>query len=491
MTNTLDNTPDLPIGTSSLIRPLRVFGFDSIEPLILAALVSEDPILLIGEAGTGKTFLLNSISEAMGLEHRHYNASLISFDDLVGYPYPSADHSTVSFLPTPATIWGAQSVLVDEISRCKPETQNKFFSLVHERKMQGLALPALVYRWAAMNPISLLSDNGDDSYSGSQPLDPALADRFAFIIQVPDWPQLEKEDQEAIIHPSGESALSDDNGRLLRFVTRLKPVFRERILSPQPEVIAYSRLVSGFLTAAGLRFSPRRARLLARNLTALLLVAEAMHLPLQPTDRKGLFKRCLRWSLPHRAYREDIPEHAIDSCHAEASRLALSTDPKEQWIAEFLKVESLPKKISLLFDPAVHRDTKSLAVSHLLGQDTLERRAVFAFSTYPAFNQKNLLTEDALDALAKAAQPIMEVRGKMEWREAFGKSENSHPALVTCRQYLSSLPQKLVRRIDRATNLYLFLVTQGRDIPNPQVLEVQLNNCFETVARLSGLTLKY
>ena len=53
------------------------------RPVILAALTSGDPILLIGRSGTGKTFLLNSISEALGLEHRHYNASLISFDDLV------------------------------------------------------------------------------------------------------------------------------------------------------------------------------------------------------------------------------------------------------------------------------------------------------------------------------------------------------------------------------------------------------------------------
>ena len=82
----------------SLIRPLRVFGFDAIEPVVLAALVSEDPILLIGKAGTGKTYLLNSISEAMRLEHRHYNASLISFDDLVGFPYPDADTTQVGNL---------------------------------------------------------------------------------------------------------------------------------------------------------------------------------------------------------------------------------------------------------------------------------------------------------------------------------------------------------------------------------------------------------
>ncbi len=43
---------------------LGVYGFDPVEPLVIAALVSGDPLLLIGKGGTGKTFLLNSISEA-------------------------------------------------------------------------------------------------------------------------------------------------------------------------------------------------------------------------------------------------------------------------------------------------------------------------------------------------------------------------------------------------------------------------------------------
>ena len=96
---------------------LGAYGFEKQETVLLAALVTEDPILLIGQSGTGKTFLLNTLSEALGLEHRHYNASLVSFDDLVGFPYPDEAKSEIRFLETPATIWSAESVLVDEISR--------------------------------------------------------------------------------------------------------------------------------------------------------------------------------------------------------------------------------------------------------------------------------------------------------------------------------------------------------------------------------------
>ena len=142
--------------SSVQLADLGVYGFDAVEPVILAALVTEDPLLLIGPTGTGKTFLLNTLSEALGLEHRHYNASLISFDDLVGFPYPGRPDGTgVRFLETPATVWGAESVLIDEISRCKPEHQNRLFSLVHERRVQGIAAAErLRWRWAAMNPCS-------------------------------------------------------------------------------------------------------------------------------------------------------------------------------------------------------------------------------------------------------------------------------------------------------------------------------------------------
>jgi MoxR-like ATPase len=48
------------------LADLGVYGFDRHETTILAALVTEDPLLLIGRSGTGKTFLLNTLSEALG-----------------------------------------------------------------------------------------------------------------------------------------------------------------------------------------------------------------------------------------------------------------------------------------------------------------------------------------------------------------------------------------------------------------------------------------
>ena len=49
------------------LAELGVYGFDRHETTILASLVTEDPRLLVGRSVTGKTFLLNTLSEALDL----------------------------------------------------------------------------------------------------------------------------------------------------------------------------------------------------------------------------------------------------------------------------------------------------------------------------------------------------------------------------------------------------------------------------------------
>ncbi len=275
---------------SSHLAALGVFGFDEVEPVVLAALITEDPLLLVGNSGTGKTFLLNSLSEALGLEHRHYNASLIAFDDLVGFPYPDAKRGGVKFLETPATVWGAQSVLIDEISRCKPEHQNRLFSLVHERRIQGIALPKLRFRWAAMNPCSADQDGAED-YAGSEALDPALADRFALFVRAADWGELTPEERTKIAAPAGEGRIADDGGRLRAQIDAWRARFVAEVETCPEQILLYVTTAVTALNGAGIRISPRRSRLMARSLLAASIAAG------KPADR--LFRRVLDASLPH------------------------------------------------------------------------------------------------------------------------------------------------------------------------------------------------
>ena len=122
---------------TTTLRQLGIVGLDPLEPVILAALATETPLLLIGAHGTAKSLLLSRLCEALDLPWRHYNASLVNYDDLIGYPLPG-ESGELKFIQTPASVWGAAAVFIDEISRARPDMLNRLFPIVHERKVQGL-----------------------------------------------------------------------------------------------------------------------------------------------------------------------------------------------------------------------------------------------------------------------------------------------------------------------------------------------------------------
>jgi hypothetical protein len=104
---------------------LGLQGLDALAPVLVAALATEEPLLLIGPHGTAKTLLLTRVASALGLTTRHYNASLLNFDDLVGFPLPGKN-GELEYVKTPAAIWGGRRHLRRD-RRCRPDIQNKLF----------------------------------------------------------------------------------------------------------------------------------------------------------------------------------------------------------------------------------------------------------------------------------------------------------------------------------------------------------------------------
>ena len=166
-----------------ILRALGVVGWEHLEAPILAALVTEAPILLIGGHGTAKSMVLERLAKALGVTFRHYNASILNFDDLIGFPAPDADAGRVQYLRSDLDAWDAEAIFVDEISRCRPDMQNRLFPLIYDRKLQGAPLTKLKYRWSAMNPPP--SEDDPNAYFGSFELDEAFADRYDWILRVP------------------------------------------------------------------------------------------------------------------------------------------------------------------------------------------------------------------------------------------------------------------------------------------------------------------
>lgn len=448
-----------------------IFGYEAIESVILASLVTADPLLLIGNCGTGKTFLLNSLSEALGLEHRHYNASLISFDDLVGFPFPAAEGSRIEYLQTPATVWGAESVLIDEISRCKPEHQNRLFSLVQEKRIQGIKLEKLIYRWAAMNPCG--PDQNGDSYEGSESLDQALADRFAFIVEVPDWDEMSDKTHRAI-------AGADDSIHRPAFSAALgtqleiwRSAYRCLIANPDERTVEYCRIAANEFGKAGYRISPRRVRQLVKNISALLSVRGSGR-------EEKTFETALNWSLPQRAWGVEPPEHVIRAVHRTAWDAA-SLNGKQKWLSEFHLERRFPDKIKKLISSCPDPDTGTLAITQLLANEPKQRAAIFAYAVYPAALAEKLnIGSEGVSELGKAAAGILDVRGSISWRTYNENATN--PDYQRLQTFLDGMSGK---RRERAAQLFNYLFINELAPEDPVAVEEELNQCITCLRSLN------
>jgi len=450
---------------------LGAYGFEKQETVLLAALVTEDPILLIGQSGTGKTFLLNTLSEALGLEHRHYNASLVSFDDLVGFPYPDEAKSEIRFLETPATIWSAESVLVDEISRCKPEHQNRFFSLVHERRVQGIALPKLRYRWAAMNPAGSDQGSGDD-YAGSEPLDSALADRFSILVEVGDWSSLSREDQKRITDPSSEGVVANDGGALAKKVEGWRKRFVKELPRCPNGIVEYACTATSVLGDAGARISPRRARLLARSLLAASLVHGGI-------DEK-VFLDVLRVSLPQIAWDDRVPEEKIRAAHKVAWGSSF-LEAAAKWVHLFHLEPRLDRKLALLVEECPDLDTGTLAIEQLLANEPKERQAAFALAVFPAAVQGALpIGSEAIADLGRTAEKLLSVDGEIHWSEHTREHNTSHPEHSRLGQVLGGVRGA---RASRARQLFYWCLIEKVVVEDPKKFESEFHRCVVIAGR--------
>ena len=459
----------------SRLARLGVFGFDAVEPVILAALVTEDPLLLIGPSGTGKTYLLNTLSETLGLEHRHYNASLISFDDLVGFPYPDPDGSGVRFLQTPATVWGAESVLIDEISRCKPEHQNRLFSLVHERKIQGLELTRLRYRWAAMNPCSS-DQSGGEEYLGAEPLDPALADRFAVVLEVGDWGALSDADRRLVANPAGDGRAADDGGRLKAALAEWQAAFAASIGDCPAQIVDYVCAATTALGDGGIRVSPRRARLITRTQLAATIVKGVGPDALGTKAVDALFVTVLDASFPQRAWGATPDADKVAAAH----RLAWDTtmlQGRDRWLHHFHLQRPLDRKAQLLMEACPDPDTGTLAIEQLLANESKERAAAFALAAYPAAVEGRLpIGAEAVSDLGRVAQPILTVNGKISWQERLSEKGTTHPELAAYAPVLQRLGHA---RRERARQLLYFCLLNNLAVAKPREFEQEFHRTVQ------------
>ena len=411
-----------PMTRTPVLRALGIAGWDALEPAILAALATESPILLVGAHGSAKTLLFARLAEALGLAFRHYNASILSFDDLLGYPVPQ--DGRLVYLETPATIWQAEAVLFDEVSRCRPELQNKLFPLIHERVAQGVPLARLKHRWAAMNPPPREGGRNAFEYEGAEPLDVALADRFPFVLEVPTLDQLGEEDRRAVLLGQGRPEAAAARA-LQEAVTAAKTLLGEAERELRETAVEYTDVLAAQLGAAGHPLSTRRAVTLARNIESLRAAERA--LDVEPRNLEDSFYSAARASLPDAAWGRPVEGHVLLAAHRaawEAARLARDA-PERALLAE---TDPL-RRIAL----ALRLDLPAAEAGAVIadGFSALSRpeRLVTSAALFPRLGRKPGLPSSALEAVADAyaavarggKQSVVVRQGGRDWkRELLG-----------------------------------------------------------------------
>lgn len=447
-----------------LLRALGIVGWDHLEPVILAALATESPLLLIGPHGSAKTLILTRLADALGLTHRHYNASLLNFDDLVGFPVP--DNGQLVYLQTPATIWDAESVLFDEISRCRPELQNKLFPIVHERMVQGVRLEKLRHRWGAMNPApSADTSGGAPEYAGAEPLDIALADRFGFIVSVPSLGDLRRTDQLTVLR--GLEQAEDAGPRLLAMLDAIRLAIPATTSTLQHAAAEYVQIVAQKLANAEHPVSTRRAVQLTRNIIA---VAATLNIADGAAPRghdddgfeshryEDAVYTALRHSLPDEAWGAPVPPATLLTAHRAAWQLAKLDERSEL------------KAILTELDP-VRRIARTLASS--LSGGEAGRIVADAFSSLPRLAR--LATAAVLAPLA-AMRTDLPVATVEPIARDFAQLASRNAEQITVRNGGSDWRREILSKHLAALNRS---TSRGRIVANAAVLLMQEDEPFE------------
>lgn len=419
-----NDPPPAPTARRGLLRALGIAGWDTLEPAILAALATESPLLLVGPHGSAKTLLLARLAEALGLAFRHYNASILSFDDLLGYPVPQGGR--LVYLETPATIWQAEAVLFDEISRCRPELQNKLFPLVHEKVAQGIPLARLRHRWAAMNPPPREGAASAFEYEGAEPLDLALADRFAFVLEAPGLAELGDDDRRSVLLGQGRPE-PHVAARLEHAIaaTREHLPGCERAL--RAKAAEYVDVLAAKLAAAGHPLSTRRAVTLVRNIESVAAAEAALEGGAGGGDVADSFYGAARVSLPDAAWGHPVEAHALLAAHKaawEAVRLRKAA-PERALLAETdpLRRIALALRLDL---PATEAGS---VIADGFSALTLPERLVTSAVLFPRLAGKPGLPSAALEAVAHSyaavaragAESVVVRKGGNDWkRELLG-----------------------------------------------------------------------
>ena len=100
---------------NTILNQLGIYGWpESDENLVLASLLTGDPLLMIGNHGCAKTHTAYKIASALQKRFTAYDASKSLFDDVLGYPdIEKLKQGEIAYIPSKVTIFDKQNSSLD------------------------------------------------------------------------------------------------------------------------------------------------------------------------------------------------------------------------------------------------------------------------------------------------------------------------------------------------------------------------------------------
>lgn len=210
---------------------------------VLICILAGGNVLLEGVPGLGKTRLVNTLGQVLGLEFSRiqFTPDLMPAD-VVGTNIITKDHSDSGMFKFQQGPIFSNIVLADEINRATPKTQSAMLQAMQEKLVtvanSTYQLPQPFFVLATQNPIEM---------EGTYPLPEAQLDRFLFKLKVP-FPSIEElADIVTMTTGSGEIELEPvtNGSELLKMMQTVKeipvakPVLEfalKIVLSTHPEI---------------------------------------------------------------------------------------------------------------------------------------------------------------------------------------------------------------------------------------------------------------
>jgi MoxR-like ATPase len=161
-----------------------IVGQDKVVETLLLSIFSGGHSLLVGVPGLAKTLMVNTISQALGLEFKRvqFTPDLMP-SDIIGAEILD-ENRTFKFLRGPVF---TNILLADEINRTPPKTQAALLEAMQEK-----AVTVGGKNYLLSNPYFVLATQNPIEQEGTYPLPEAQLDRFMFEVNL-NYPTFQEE----------------------------------------------------------------------------------------------------------------------------------------------------------------------------------------------------------------------------------------------------------------------------------------------------------